>query len=91
MWFGIVATTLQEVRHIKIYLCYYFCSQVLLFNFTLYKLLQGQKIEQIVKQNHIVLGSHMSLRPQLPMEGLLLLILLEFTELTFLFAPNRNA
>lgn len=39
MLFGIVGITLQEVRYVEIYLCYYICSQALLFNFTLCKLL----------------------------------------------------
>lgn len=53
--FGTVGMTLQEVRNIKLYLRYYFCPQILLFDFPLYKLLQEQKIERLIQQNHIVL------------------------------------
>lgn len=50
--FQIVGMTSQDVRYIEIYLCFYFCSEDLLINVALYKLLREQKIERFVQQNH---------------------------------------
>lgn len=68
--FWIVGMTLQDVRYVEIYLCFCFCSQGLLINFALYKLLREQKIEGFVQQNHCLCKVS-------------LFILLQFTKLTF--------
>lgn len=90
MQFGTLGMTLQEVRNIKLYFCYYFCSKILLLYFALYKLLQEQKTERIVQQNRIIPGkSHLQDLSCL-WKVSYLLILLQFTKLTFVIAPNMD-
>lgn len=65
-----IGMNFQEVRDIKLYLCHCFCSQSLVFNFTLSNSFRNQRLNGLFNRN-ILSWEIMSLRPQLSVEGLL--------------------